>query len=52
VKKLDAGRNVVAIRARLAPRKVLAPGRWKVVVTARNKVGTSPKERLRLRVVR
>ena len=52
VKKLDAGRNVVAIRARLAARKVLAPGRWKVVVTATNKVGTSPKERFRLRVVR
>lgn len=52
VEKLDAGRNVVAIRARLTGRKVLAPGRWKVVVTAKNKVGTSPKERLRLRVVR
>lgn len=52
VKKLDAGRNVVAIRARLAARTVLAPGRWTVVVTAKNKVGTSPKERFRLRVVR
>ena len=52
VKKLEAGRNVVTIRARLAARKVLAPGRWKVVVTAKNKVGTSPKERFRLRVVR
>ena len=51
-KKLDAGRNVVAIRARLGARKVLAPGRWKVVVTAKNKVGTSPKQRFRLRVVR
>ena len=52
VKKMDAGRNVVAIRARLSARKVLEPGRWKVVVTAKNKVGTSPKERFRLRVVR
>ncbi|WP_439936803.1 hypothetical protein ACS3YM_12760 [Nocardia sp. N13] len=52
VRRLDAGRNVVAIRARLGAGKVLAPGRWKVVVTARNKVGTSPKEKLRLRVVR
>ena len=52
VKKLDAGRNVVAIRARLTARKVLAPGRWKVVMTAKNKVGTSPKKRFRLRVVR
>ena len=51
-KKLDAGRNVVAIRARLGARKVLAPGLWKVVVTAKNKVGTSPKQRFRLRVVR
>ena len=33
-------------------RTVLAPGRWKVVVTAKNKVGTSPKEKFRLRVVR
>ena len=52
VKRLDAGRNVVAVRARLGARKVLEPGRWTVVVTARNKVGTSPKEKLRLRVVR
>jgi hypothetical protein len=52
VERLDAGRNVVAIRARLGKGKVLAPGRWKVVVTAKNKVGTSPKDRLRLRVVR
>jgi hypothetical protein len=52
VKKLDAGRNVVAIRARLAARTVLAPGRWTVVVTAKNEVGTSPEERFRLRVVR
>ncbi|HYQ32956.1 MAG TPA: hypothetical protein VEQ83_07065, partial [Lapillicoccus sp.] len=52
VKRLYAGRNVVAVRARLAGRKVLAPGRWKVVVTAKNKVGTSPKARFRLRVVR
>ena len=52
VKKLDAGRNVVAVRARLGAGKVLAPGRWKVVVTAKNRFGTSTKERLRLRVVR
>lgn len=52
VKRLDAGRNVVVVRARLGARKVLEPGRWKVVVTARNKAGTSAKERLRLRVVR
>ena len=52
VEKMDAGRNVVAIRARLSARKMLTPGRWKVVVTAKNKVGTSPKEKLRLRVVR
>jgi hypothetical protein len=52
VEKLDAGRNVVALRARLGARTVLEPGRWKVVVTARNKVGTSAKETLRLRVVR
>ena len=52
VERLDAGRNVVAIRARLSARKVLEPGRWKVVVTAKNKVGTSPKQTLRLRVVR
>jgi hypothetical protein len=52
VLRLDAGRHVVAIRARLGAGKVLAPGRWKVVVTAKNKVGTSPKEKLRLRVVR
>ena len=52
VKKLDAGRDVVALRARLGARKVLEPGRWTVVVTAKNKVGTSPKEKLRLRVVR
>ena len=50
--RLDAGRNVVAVRARLGARKVLEPGRWKIVVTAENKVGTSPKARLRLRVVR
>ena len=52
VLRLDAGRNVVAVRARLGTRKVLPPGRYKVVVTATNKVGTSPKEKLRLRVVR
>ncbi len=52
VKKLDAGRSVVVIRARLAARTVLAPGRWKVVVTAKNKVGTSATERFSLRVVR
>ena len=52
VRRLDAGRNVVAIRARLGAGKVLLPGRWRIVVSARNKVGTSPKERLRLRVVR
>lgn len=52
VKRLEAGRNVVAIRARLGAGKVLTPGRWKVVVTAKNRFGTSPKERLRLRVVR
>jgi hypothetical protein len=52
VKRLGAGRNVVAIRARLGGGTVLRPGRWTVVVTAKNKVGTSPKERLRLRVVR
>ena len=52
VKKLDAGRNVVTLRARLRARRVLEPGRWKVVVTATNKVGTSPKKKLRLRVVR
>jgi hypothetical protein len=52
VEKLDAGRNVVAIRARLSARKVLEPGRYQVVVTAKNTSGTSPKERLRLRVVR
>ncbi|MBL0749742.1 PKD domain-containing protein [Nocardioides baculatus] len=52
VKKLDAGRNRVTIRARLSARKVLAPGRWKVVVTAKNAVGTSPKASFRLRVVR
>ncbi|MCW2738928.1 PKD domain-containing protein [Nocardioides sp.] len=52
VKRLEAGRNVVAIRARLGSGKTLAPGRWTIVVSARNKVGTSPKEKLRLRVVR
>jgi hypothetical protein len=52
VERLDAGRNVVVLRARLGARKVLEPGRWTVVVTATNKVGTSPKEKLRLRVVR
>ncbi|MCF6376735.1 hypothetical protein L2K70_03885 [Nocardioides KLBMP 9356] len=52
VEKLEAGRNVVAVRARLGARKVLTPGRWKVVVTAKNKVGTSPRKTLRLRVVR
>jgi hypothetical protein len=52
VKRFDAGRNVVAIRARLGAGKVLAPGRWKVVVTAKNRFGTSPKERFRLQVVR
>jgi len=52
VKKLDAGRNVVVLRARLGARKVLEPGRWKVVVTAKNKVGTSPAKKLRFRVVR
>jgi hypothetical protein len=52
VEKLDAGRNVVAMRARLGARKVLEPGRWTVVVTATNKVATSPKKKLRLRVVR
>lgn len=52
VKELDSGRNIVANRARLGARKVLTPGRWKVVVTAKNKVGTSPRKTLRLRVVR
>ena len=52
VERLDAGRNVVAIRARLGARKVLSPGRWTVVVTAKNKVSASPQRKLRLRVVR
>lgn len=52
VKRLDAGRNVVRLRARLSTRKVLEPGRWKVVVTAKNNAGTSKKKQLRLRVVR
>ena len=52
VKKLDAGRNVVAVRARLGSGAVLTPGRWKIVVTAKNRFGTSKTERLRLRVVR
>ncbi|GAB3031482.1 hypothetical protein GCM10011376_24750 [Nocardioides flavus (ex Wang et al. 2016)] len=51
-KRLDAGRNVVVVRARLRAGKVLEPGRWKVVVTAKNKAGTSAKKKLRLRVVR
>lgn len=52
MKRLEAGRNVVAIRARLDAGKVLRPGRWTVVVSAENKTGRSPKKRLRLRVVR
>lgn len=51
VKHLDAGRNVVAIRARLGAHKVLRPGRWTVVVSAENKAGRAPKEKFRLRVV-
>lgn len=52
VERLEAGRNVVAVRARLSRGKVLLPGRWTVVVSAENKFGRSAKERLRLRVVR
>ena len=52
VERLETGRNVVAIRARLGAGKVLRPGRWTVVVSAENKVGRSAKEKLRLRVVR
>lgn len=50
--RLEAGSNVVAIRARLGAGKTLAPGRWTVVVSAANRFGASPKERLRLRVAR
>lgn len=46
------GKNAFAIRARLGKHKVLRPGRWTITVTATNKVGTSSKEKLRLRVVR
>ena len=52
VKRLESGRNVVAIRARLGAGAVLAPGRWKVVVRALNRFGTSKKERFFLRVGR
>ena len=50
--RLEAGRNAVAIRARLARRTTLPPGRYTLIVTAKNKAGTSAKEKLRLRVVR
>lgn len=52
VERLDAGRNVVGIRARLGARKVLTPGRWKVSVVAANTVGASRPQVLALRVVR
>ena len=51
-RRLGAGRNALTIRARIAQHKILRPGRYTIVLTATNKVGTSPKEKLRLRVVR
>lgn len=48
----EAGTNAFAIRARLGKNTVLRPGRWTVTVTATNKVGTSPRKKLHLRVVR
>ena len=50
--RLGAGRNAVAIRARLSRRTTLPPGRYTLTITAANKAGTSAKEKLRLRVVR
>lgn len=46
----EAGTHAFPIRARLAKHKVLLPGRWTITVTATNKVGTSVKKKLRLRV--
>lgn len=51
-KRLEAGRNVLPIRARLAQRKTLRPGRYTITIKATNKAGTSPKKKLLLRVVR
>ena len=50
-KRLDSGRSTIAVRARIAPNKVLRPGRYTVTVKAENSAGASPKEKLRLRVV-
>ncbi|SEB50843.1 hypothetical protein SAMN04489844_0340 [Nocardioides exalbidus] len=50
--RVKAGRGSFLITARLGRFQVLRPGRYAVVVTATNKAGTSPKHRLRLRVVR
>jgi hypothetical protein len=50
--RLEASRNAVAIRARLAKHTTLLPGRYTLTITAANRAGTSAKERLRLRVVR
>ncbi len=51
-KRGKAGKNVYAVRARLRKGTVLRPGRWTITVRASNTVGTSAKEKLRLRVVR
>ena len=48
----EAGRNAFAVRARLAKSRTLRPGRWTITITATNKIGTSPRKKLHLRVVR
>lgn len=50
-KHLRAGTHVVTIRARLTQHKTLRPGRYTVTLRATNKIGTSPRKKLHLRVV-
>ncbi len=51
-KRLRAGEPRFVLRSRVTPHRVLARGRWRVRITARNEVGTSKARRLHLRVVR
>ena len=52
VRRVGAGTSAIRVQARVGRRATLRPGRWTVTVKAGNRIGTGPRTRVHLRVVR